>query len=126
MLPSSTTYKSSCHKGSKALCGTGCACLEQEIIERGTDDVDCMMRTTGSMRRKTVCRQGDSVFDSKSTPTDLLIFFAFCHPYHQSPRFWEEDCGKKAKIVTAISECFRIADSSRSFNPGKRVLKRFR
>lgn len=126
MLPSSTTYKSSCHKGSKALCGTGCACLEQEIIERGTDDGDCMMRTTGSMRRKTVCRQGDSEIDSKSTPTDLFIFCFFVFHTISHPDSGKRTVGRRRKKVTAISECFRIADSSRSFNPGKRAHKRFR
>ena len=113
MLPRSTTYKSSCHKGSETLCGVCVASLMEGLNDGGTDD-DCMMQmlAPGSMSRKSYRKHGKSVYEITQQPTSDKLTFGFfvfkkttIHSAEKMP------VGKKQKIATAIFRCSGIANS---------------
>ena len=98
MLPRSTTYKSSCHKGSEALCGVCVASLMEGLNDGGTDD-DCMMQmlVPGSM--------------SQQPTTDKLTFGFLSLRRRHSILQRRCQSERSKKIATAISRCSGIANS---------------
>ena len=112
MLPRSTTYKSSCHKGSEALCGV-CDASLVEGLNGGTDD-DCMMQILlpGSMSRKNYRKHGKSVYEITQQPTSdklTLDFLSLRRRHSILQRRCQSERSKK--IATAISRCSGIANS---------------
>ena len=123
MLPRSTTYKSSCHKGSEALCGVCVASLMEGLNDGGTDD-DCMMQmlVPGSMSRKSSRKHGKSVYEITQQPTSDKLTFGFFvfkkTAFHSSEKM---PVGKKQKNRNCNIQVLWNCELSRFINPRKRV-----
>ena len=113
MLPRSTTYKSSCYKGSEALCGVCVASLVEGLNDGGTDDA-CMMQilVSGSMSRKNYRKHGKSVYEITQQPTTDKLTFGFLS-LRRRHSILQRRCQseRSKKIATAISRCSGIANS---------------
>lgn len=123
MLPRSTTYKSSCHKGSEALCGVCVASLMEGLNDGGTDD-DCMMQmlVPGSMSRKSSRKHGKSVYEITQQPTSDKLTFGFFvfkkTAFHSAEKM---PVGKKQKNRNCNIQVLWNCELSRFINPRKRV-----
>ena len=123
MLPRSTTYKSSCHKGSEALCGVCVASLMEGLNDGGTDD-DCMMQmlVPGSMSRKNYRKHGKSVYEITQQPTSDKLTFGFFvfkkTAFHSAEKM---PVGKKQKTRNCNIQVLWNCELSRFINPRKRV-----